>query len=101
MNRIMEPNDMTSTRGSVSTEEDPPVHKNVEVGDDIRLDAAKYTITIPPTRTIPLIASNNIWLNSFDPSRDLQQLHAPTISALIHKRAAKESSCLSLQRSVI
>jgi hypothetical protein len=41
INRMIDPKDMTSTSGSVSTEEDPPVHKNVDVGDDIRFDAAK------------------------------------------------------------
>jgi hypothetical protein len=41
INKMIDPNVMTSTRGSVNTEEDPPVHKKVEVGDDIRFDAEK------------------------------------------------------------
>ena len=80
--KIIDPNEMTSTRGSVSTEEDPPVHKKVEVGDDIRFEAAKYTMAIPPNITNPFIASSNIWLKSFDPNRDLQQAHLLDISKL-------------------
>jgi hypothetical protein len=41
MNKMIDPNVMTKTSGSVNTEEEPPVHKKVEVGDDIRLDAEK------------------------------------------------------------
>jgi hypothetical protein len=82
INKMMDPKDMTNTSGSVRTEEDPPVHKKVEVGDEILFEAAKYTMTIPPTRTIPFIASNNIWLKSFDPNKDLQQPQARAISML-------------------
>ncbi len=82
MNKISDPNDMTSTRGSVSTEEDPPVHKKVEVGDDIRFEAAKYTMAIPPNITNPFIASSNNWLKTFDPNRDVQQAHFLDISKL-------------------
>ncbi len=85
INKMMDPKDMTNTSGSVSTEEDPPVHKKVEVGDEILFEAAKYTMTIPPTRTIPFIASNNIWLKSFDPNKDLQQPQARAMSTLVPK----------------
>ena len=83
MNNMIDPKDMTNTSGSVNTEVDPPVHKNVDAGEDIRLEAAKYTMTMPPTSTIPLITSNNIWLKSFDPKKDLQQLHALAITVLV------------------
>jgi hypothetical protein len=73
INKMTDPKDMTSTSGSLSTEEDPPVHKNVEVGDDIRFDAEKYTMTMPPMKTMPFIASSNIWLKSFDPNKDFKQ----------------------------
>jgi hypothetical protein len=79
INKMTDPKDMTRTSGSLSTEEDPPVHKKVEVGDDIRFDAEKYTMTMPPMKTIPFIASSKIWLKSFDPNRVLQQPHLGAI----------------------
>jgi hypothetical protein len=79
INKMTDPKDMTRTSGSLNTEEDPPVHRKVEVGDDMRFDAEKYTMTIPPMNTKAFIASSNIWLRSFDPNKDLQQPHLPAI----------------------
>jgi predicted DNA-binding protein with PD1-like motif len=40
INKMTDPKDITSTSGSVSTEDEPPVHKKVEVGEDIRIVVA-------------------------------------------------------------
>jgi hypothetical protein len=46
-------------------------------------------MTIPPTRTIPLIASNNIWAKSFDPNKDLKQPHPPAMLILLPQSGYK------------